>query len=77
MHITFAGGGVPIEGNFASFNQLNSSRKSEACKFELEYDASGNASGDRNARGSNNAATIFASAQPVIVGMTSVKCWVV
>ena len=69
-HITFAGGEVPIEGSFASFNPVEVHQGNlRIANSRLEYNASGNASGDRNGRGSNNAATIFArSAQPIIVG---------
>jgi hypothetical protein len=69
-HITFAGGIVPIEGGFASFNPIEVHRGAlRLANSRLEFNASGNASSDRNGRGSNDGATVFVrSAQPIVVG---------
>ena len=69
-HITFAGGKVPIEGAFASFNPIEVHQGAlRLANSRLEFNASGKATSDRNSRGSNDGATVFVrSAQPIIVG---------
>ena len=69
-YIAFAGGQVPIEGDFASFNPVEVHQGNlRLANSRIEYNASGLATGDRNARGSNTAATVFVrNSEPLIIG---------
>ena len=68
-YIAFAGGTTPIEGEFDSFNPIEVHEASlRLANSRLEFNDSGDASTDRNARGSNIGATVFVrSAEPILV----------
>ena len=68
-YIAFAGGTTPIEGAFDKFNPIEVHEASlRLANSRLEFNDSGDASTDRNARGSNIGATVFVrSAEPILV----------
>ncbi|HRX79781.1 MAG TPA: hypothetical protein P5307_12010, partial [Pirellulaceae bacterium] len=67
--ITFAGGRIPIEGDFDQFNALEVHQADlRLTNSILENNSSGLASSGRNGRGTNTEAVIFVrGAQPIIV----------
>ena len=67
--ITYAGGSIPIEGGFDSFNAVEIHQAQvRITNTSLLDNASGLASGTRNGRGPNDAAVIYViGAQPVLV----------
>lgn len=67
--ITYAGGATPIEGGFDKFNAIEIHQANvRIANSVLENNASGDAAGNRNGRGSNTNTVIFVrGAQPVIV----------
>jgi len=69
-YIAFGGGQTPIEGNFDNFNVIEVHQGFlRLANSRVENNASGQAVGNRNARGTNDGATVFVrGAQPVIVG---------
>ena len=68
-YIAFAGGTSPIEGTFDHFNPIEVHQGSlRLANSRLEFNDSGDALTDRNARGSNLGATVFArNSQPILV----------
>ena len=69
-YIAFGGGVTPIEGNFDSFNVIETHQGDlRLANSRVEYNAAGSAASNRTGRGGNAAATIFVrGAQPIIVG---------
>jgi len=67
--ITYAGGSIPIEGGFDSFNAIEIHQAQvRITNSSLLSNASGKSSGTRNGRGANDAAVIYViDAQPVLV----------
>ncbi len=67
--ITFAGGRIPIEGDFDQFNAVEIQQADvRMTNSVLENNASGLASSNRNGRGMNSEAVVFVrGAQPIIV----------
>ena len=69
-YLAHAGGLVAIEGGFDRFNAIETHQGDlRLANTRLEFNADGNATGTRNARGGNEAATIFVrGSQPIIAG---------
>jgi len=69
-YLAFGGGQTPIEGGFDTFNAIEVHQGFlRLANSRVENNASGDSVGDRNARGTNDAATVFVrGAQPVMVG---------
>ena len=69
-YIAHAGGLVAIEGGFDRFNAIETHQGDlRLANARIEFNADGNATGTRNARGSNEAGTVFVrGSQPIIVG---------
>ncbi len=68
--IAYAGGESPIAGGLSEFNAVEAHHGAvlRVANSTLEFNADGNASDNRDARGTNRAATIFIrQAQPVII----------
>ena len=61
---------VAIEGGFDRFNAIETHQGDlRLANTRIEFNADGNATGTRNARGGNEAATIFVrGSQPIIAG---------
>ena len=72
--ISFGGGETPIEGDSVPFNVIEIHQADVRIANSLIKDnADGNASGVRNGRGGNQAATIYVrGAQPIVLGNTIV-----
>jgi hypothetical protein len=68
-YLGFGGGQTPIEGTFANFNVIEVHQGDlRLAHSRVENNADGAATGTRNSRGGNAAATVFVrGAQPVIV----------
>jgi hypothetical protein len=69
-YLAHAGGLVAIEGGFDRFNAIETHQGDlRLANSRIEFNADGNATGTRNARGGNEAATIFVrGSQPIIAG---------
>ena len=69
-YLAHAGGLVAIEGGFDRFNAIETHQGDlRVANTRIEFNADGNATGTRNARGGNEAATIFVrGSQPIIAG---------
>ena len=69
-YLAHAGGLVAIEGGFDRFNAIETHQGDlRLANTRIEFNADGNATGTRNARGGNEAATIFVrGSQPIIAG---------
>ena len=69
-YLAYGGGQASVEGGFGRFNVLEVQQgQLRVANSRIENNASGESPNDRNSRGTNAAATIFArGAQPVIVG---------
>ncbi|NBV46459.1 MAG: hypothetical protein EBR86_12695, partial [Planctomycetia bacterium] len=69
-YLAFGGGQTPIEGGFDTFNVIEVHQGFlRLANSRVENNASGDAIGNRNARGTNDPAAVFVrGAQPVIVG---------
>jgi len=69
-YLAFGGGQTPIEGGFDTFNVIEVHQGFlRLANSRVENNAAGQAVGNRNARGTNAAATVFVrGAQPVVVG---------
>jgi hypothetical protein len=69
-YLGFGGGQTPIEGGFANFNVIEVHQGDlRLAHSRVENNAAGSATGSRNGRGGNAAATVFVrGAQPVILG---------
>ena len=69
-YIAYGGGQTPIEGSFDNFNVIEVHQGDlRLAHSRIENNAAGTATGTRNGRGTNAAATVFIrGAQPVILG---------
>jgi hypothetical protein len=69
VYLAYAGGGTPIEGGFDRFNPIEVRQANlRLTNSVIEFNANGQAAGNRNFRGTNNASTIFVlGSQPTIV----------
>ncbi len=69
-YLAHAGGLVAIEGGFDRFNAIETHQGDlRLANSRIEFNADGNATGTRNGRGGNEAATIFVrGSQPIIAG---------
>ncbi|MGI9448479.1 MAG: hypothetical protein ACR2NI_12725, partial [Pirellulales bacterium] len=69
-YLAHAGGLVATEGGFDRFNAIETHQGDlRLANTRIEFNADGNATGTRNARGSNEGATVFVrGSQPIIVG---------
>ncbi len=68
--IAYGGGESPIAGQLAKFNAVEAQHRASLrlANSTLQFNADGNASGDRDGRGTNTAATVFLrQVQPIII----------